>query len=128
MGVDLLRSCYTCKMRFFRDDPRTTDVRWFFTDRPPLPFPTIFTSRNWFGECDEPPLLGEIEPWNNVYTNGSPSVSVPLRGLCGSEQDFAEGRSLPPEAPVVIGDDGFPVCCNVSGAAFTNGFDFGFDS
>ncbi len=44
-AVDTLRSCYQTVMRF--PGVGLIPVRWFFTDKPPLPFATVYSSNNW---------------------------------------------------------------------------------
>lgn len=49
-AVDLLRSCYHDRMRGLGPNGESVRVRWYFTDDPFLPFPTVFVSRQWYDE------------------------------------------------------------------------------
>lgn len=71
--MDLLRSCYEVNMKMFTDSETLIHVRWYFTDKPPLPFPTVFNSRNWLYDKKSTYPLGEsasgYRPW---VTGASP--------------------------------------------------------
>jgi hypothetical protein len=45
---------------------------------------------------------------------------------CGSDEQWAHGYFA--DAPSVVYNGGVPTCCAPDGAAFTEGFDFGFFS
>lgn len=108
MVMDLLRSCYSTKMRFFADSDQEIDVRWFWADEDAQIFPehTRFGSGNW---ADEPfhwngagEVLGAPRPWNDgapidglvgdhycgplaTYQNGGTFPGVPLEGLANGK-------------------------------------------
>jgi hypothetical protein len=71
MCMDLLRSCYSTSMRFFRDDPTECDVIWYWCppDAKPFPGPTVFNSANWDSQKGIDGDLGEVRgaprPWRS---------------------------------------------------------------
>jgi len=67
----MLRSCYVTTMRF----PGVGDVpvQWYWCDKDaqPLPFPTVYNSRNWINEGERGPNVpGEIEGAPRKWANG----------------------------------------------------------
>jgi len=111
----MLRSCYSVNMRFFRDDPTQTLVHWYHCrdNVIDLPFPTVFTSRNW----EEDPGangdgLGEVYDSPRVWRDGSQVGNAQGTNFCGTEEMFSNGVDLPPVPPVPINDVGTPICCN----------------
>lgn len=117
-------------MRFFRDIPTPTRIRWYWTDpsRGMIPFVHRFGSDLTRGDYEGYSVLGEVYGATRKWANGKPNGVVPLRGFCGTREQWINGSALPPDPPIVLGDDGFPLCCGIKGAAFDTGFDFGFDS
>ena len=83
-AVDVVRSCYETKMRFWQDSPRSVKVRWYFVPpgTPTLGFPSVFGSLNW--ENEETPrdspgeVLGAPRPWSNGEYCGPLSAGIPF--------------------------------------------------
>jgi len=71
MGVDLLRSCYSTRMRLFRDSTEETDIVWYKCEPgvKPLPFHTVFASRNWNAPDKDWIGLGEVPGAPRAWTN-----------------------------------------------------------
>jgi len=90
--VDVVRSCYGAKFKFFRDSSILTDVQWYFVpnDTPIIPFPIAFYSRVWEREDNLSPPIGEQNspvPWKGGKSPGVTSTG----GLCGSEAQWGIG-------------------------------------
>lgn len=127
-GVDHIRVPYKTRMRFFRNSDAETEVTWFFTDKPPLPFDTAFYSRLWSNENVAEQWLGETSPFMRENASGHPPGTVPPGPPMGQPEWFLEGFPSPPDPPVELGDNGFPVSPANDFGAFTIGFDFGYES
>jgi hypothetical protein len=111
--MDLLRSCYKTKMRFYRDDPtRLTKVRWFWS--PPgagwYPHRHNFSSLNY---TDNPPPAGSL---GEIYGAGRPWYSGMVPGhylgdhFCGTPDQFENG-ALSTDDPLPVDRNGEPLCC-----------------
>jgi hypothetical protein len=113
MAVDLLRSCYRTKMRFFSDSDIETEVVWYFTEpgAQVLPFYTRFASGNWATERVEWPGVGEVLFAPRPYSKGENPGRYFGERYCGSPQHFAAGQPLPPARPVPVTRSGEPLCC-----------------
>lgn len=114
MIVDLLRSCYSTKMRFYRDAPGVeTMVDWFFCepDAKFLPFRTVFNSGNWWSDKTTSPPLGEVAGAPRPWRNGQPPAPYDGQAPCGNDQKFLEGDALPPNPPIERLANGMPTCC-----------------
>jgi hypothetical protein len=114
MAVDMLRSCYSTRMRFFRNRPDvTTLVHWFFCepDAGILPFPTVFNSGNWWSDKTIDSPLGEVRGDPRPWRNGQPPA--PYEGVqpCGTAEEFFRGTADPPVPPIERLANGMPVCC-----------------
>lgn len=82
-------------MRFFYDSEELTTVKWFFTDRPFLPFPNIWTSRNWDADNGEwPEVFGEVQGSPRSYRKGAPPGPLPPGGPCGNPADWVRPFSI----------------------------------
>jgi len=93
MIVDVVRSCYESDIRFFQGSPATTRVSWFFTPEgaQPLPFPTIFGSRNYDFTKDAYSGIGEQRPQGMTWRDGSnPWGYVGLQAT-GDPEQFVSG-------------------------------------
>lgn len=118
--MDTLRTCYTTTMRF--PGVGLVPVRWYFTDKPPLPYEHVYGSHNhsrdqgWEDyDTGEP---GEV--WGAVRqrVNGSPPVFCPCESYEGDESAWVGVSDA--NSPL------FPPC--VWGFAFNGAFSTGFDS
>jgi len=110
--VSLVRSCYTTKMRFFKDDvSKETPIVWCFTapNAQWCGMPNIFNSRNWY--LGEPtwPELGEVQGAARTWSDGTGCCN-PAVGVVGTADQwengalFAEHLTEPPCAgPEVLG-------------------------
>jgi len=68
----MLRSCYTTLIRPYSDSNDTVRIRWFFVDDgKPLPFPTVFGSRNWLRDKTREYPLGEVKGADRDWADGS---------------------------------------------------------
>jgi hypothetical protein len=116
-GVDMLRSCYTADVRFFRDDPRTTKIVWSFCDDQSnvLPFETFLYSRNWDDNQSAPEgVLGEVLGGSRPWRDGTPPYPVAAgAGVCGTAEQFKDGESVPPDPPPPVNVFGGPSCCPI---------------
>lgn len=71
-GIDILRSCYETDMFIPGALPsEIVRIRWFFTDRPMVPFRTYYGSRNWHPH-DAGGGAGEIKGATRPWRDGSP--------------------------------------------------------
>ena len=105
----MLRSCYRTDMQFFPDSPKAVPVRWFFCKKgaQPLPFPTVFGSRNWNHDLGTPSVLGEVLGSKRTYDRGTNFGDLPGDHHCGTADQFYNG--------VPIGQQPYPSdgCCDV---------------
>lgn len=110
--MDLLRSCYKTKMRFFRDTEDLTNVEWYFVpdDSPLIGVVTPFCSTNWCQEPGPPDGIGEV-PFDRAYSNGNGNPGGQSGRRCGSPEVWLRGLSLPPPVPVVLDSAGRLACC-----------------
>jgi hypothetical protein len=109
------RYCYSVPVAFFRDSPGTVQrIEWYKSDpkAPSMPFATSFSSLQYEME-DYPgePLVGERYAGRN-WRNGLPPYPVSVGGLCGSEEQWAEGASALDPIPGNWPDSAVPRCCN----------------
>ena len=111
-------------------DGGTFDAYWYFAndDAVALPFPMAFGSSRFSPFTVDTPGLGEI--WN-LNAPLSPRGAIPawMNGthFCGTEDQWQNGYPVGTPGPI-IGPDGAPICCGVQGAAYSLGFDLGFDA
>jgi len=96
--MDLIRSAYRTKMRFYPDRPDIqTPVRWYFTLPGAKPFPgfTVFGSFNWMESKNAWPLLGEVigapRPWSNGQAPGGQTGT----SFVGTLDNFVNGVPYP---------------------------------
>lgn len=109
----MLRSCYRTKVQFFKDSNATTDVQWFFTDLPQIPFPTLFGSRNWDADNGEwLPTLGEVPGELRLWKNGRRPGQFPGGHVCGTADQWLNGCLLADRLhDADLEPDGVPKCC-----------------
>lgn len=112
--MDLLRSCYSTKMRFFRDHPEIeTLVHWYFCepDAKVFPYRTVFNSGNWWSDKTQDGALGEIAGAARPWRNGQPPAPYDGQDFCGSPDMFLNGVGSPPVPPIERLANGMPTCC-----------------
>jgi len=111
--MDFLRSAYRTRMRFFANDPREIDVRWY---RCQPAAPVIerhgFYSRNWLRDKDTPTVLGEVLGAPRDWDRGNPPLGATGAGQCGTAAEFVGGLVFPPAAETLYDTQGLPLCCN----------------
>lgn len=125
--VDLMRSCYKAQVAFFRDDPGIlSGVQWYFVPEtnPQLGLNNHFYSRIWERKDEPADPIGEQYapvPWRG----GKPPYPVSVGGLCGTEEQWANGALLsdpiPPSWPGTL----IPKCCQPPPPALLGGIQFG---
>ena len=113
-AVDLLRSCYCTKVRFYNGDPTTDDLEWHFTDPhyPVLTTPSRINSLNWVDateRVDHPEFAGEV-PGTRKYSKGMRNVGLRATTYCGGVADWI-GNGVRPPTPPVLDAFGVPQCC-----------------
>jgi hypothetical protein len=99
-------------VRFFRDDPRTTTVRWFFVpeDRPFLPPGNNFVSGTWDSDPKPSYYLGPQPDLPTAWADGSGDPGFNGH-ICGTDEQWRFGEALPPVVPTLTDPAGFPLCC-----------------
>jgi hypothetical protein len=112
MGMDLLRSCYSTKMRFFLDSDVEVPVRWFFCDDKAKIFPAhhLFGSGNWAKEKTGWPGPGEVEGEPRPWSPGAIVAGFKGQHFCGPLAGFTEGTNFP-GIPLHADKDGNCACC-----------------
>jgi hypothetical protein len=111
------------------NDTESVDGAWYFAadDANQFDFPTSFGSSRY--NIDHLPLDGIGEKWVAHPPPNYGTLPAWLKGdhICGTKEQWQNG--YPPGTPTSpIGPDGVTVCCGEPGAAFTRGYDEGFDS
>lgn len=109
----MLRSCYEVDMHFYRDDPTTMRVRWYFVDpsTPALPFAHPFGQRVWDEKEGLPqPELGEVYGTRSYYKGKKP-YPFKGQGLCGSAPQWQLGASINDPLPDVWPGTPVALCC-----------------
>lgn len=112
MAVDLLRSCYSTKMRFFSERPDVeTLVHWYFCEPGAkiLPYRTVFNSGNWWSDKNPDITLGEIPGSPRPWRNGQPPAPYAGQAPCGTDREFLFGVPNPPVPPIEQLPNGMPV-------------------
>lgn len=112
--MDLVRSCYRTRMRFWRGSDRTVAVRWFFTPPGAKLYQGYnrFASLNWENRPWRDTGLGEDPAARRTYDRGRPNRFLRGDRVCGTPAMFAEG--LDPDAvypPEPRDQGGIPACC-----------------
>lgn len=119
LAVDLLRTCYTQQVRFYKDTDELTTIRWYFTDAPPLPVPTIYSSYVWDddngprggmhrGTVFQGEQLESLPVWNNGLN--PPVAGNPPGHYCGTPEQWL-GELEMSEHGEAATDEGRPTCC-----------------
>jgi hypothetical protein len=72
MVMDMLRSCYSTKMKFFKDSDLEIPVRWYFCDDAAQAFPAhhLFASANWDSLPGGTNHVGEVVGAPRPYNDG----------------------------------------------------------
>ena len=115
-ATEILRSCYSTRARLTNDPTHISDLLWYFTDNPFVPFPTLWFSRNWSDRriADSPTLVGEVPGAPRTWRNGADPATSPLLDCTqpwGLREWFRSGAPLLPE-PAPVDSNGWPLCCN----------------
>lgn len=110
--MDLLRSCYTTFMRFFRDNALEIKVRWFWADEEADVWPGhhLFGSGNWASERFDWPGPGEVLDAPRPWDDGHPIDGLIGDHYCGPEVSYTEGTAYP-GVPLNALEDGRCACC-----------------
>lgn len=120
-----LRSCYTTRVNFFRDDPtRWTEISYYFVPwtKTVVPFSTIFTPIVWNWNQGYP-LPGEDLVDHNYY-NGEDAWGCPGKAFIGSAEQWELGALTTDPVPAYDEELLCPVECGCDPAPpiFTCGF------
>lgn len=113
--MDILRSAYRCKMRFYVDRPDLeTDVLWYFADEgaPTLGTPHSFGTRVWEVKQSDSPDIGEQNsprPWRG----GLPEVPLGPGQPCGTPLQWVAGLGDRASNAVLDANNPpmYPPCC-----------------
>ena len=113
-------------MRFFRDSPALTRIRWYFVpnDRPIVPYPTLFSSYAWDDgptAWDMTAVRGTIhqgEQMDNVrpFQQGEAPLTDPDGShVCGTREQWAGAMDISDQ--LINGETpmGWPRCCGTAG-------------
>lgn len=97
-------------------------IRWYVTDLPFIPGPSLINSRDWDSEPWKERLIGEVPTWSDRRSyNAKWQKPAGLTGAhqCRSEW-FATGQPWPVEGePTVYDDEWIPACCEREMACIT---------
>lgn len=112
MGMDLLRSCYETKMRFWQDDAREVKVRWFWCEEKAEVFPAHhrFGSGNWASDRFNWPGVGEVLDAPRLWLSGENPGELFGEKFCGPLRAYEEG-ALATDPPLNASVDGICCCC-----------------
>jgi len=110
--VDVLRSCYTAEMRFFKDSPKKTRVHWYAVPDTAevIPWAHSFASRIYERDDEPQEAIGELyapTPWRAC----SPPCPTTSGGLCGDEAAWQFGVSVAAVVPPPYPNTNVPTCC-----------------
>lgn len=99
-------------MHFFRDAPdAVTTVRWYrcLPGARNLPYASIFGSRVWERDGDQPALGEELtyHPWRGGQSKNQPATG----GICGTREQWENGASIGDPLPPVYPGTTIPICC-----------------
>jgi len=113
--MDWLRSCYSTKIRPWRDDPTEVDIVWSFVDdRPFYRGRSVFRSLNWVDPKEVADAPGEIYDRPRPWRDGSlPFGPMPIH-FCGTADQFM-GQDPAPGPPPPRAPNGALACCYPGG-------------
>lgn len=111
--MDLVRSCYTARMRLWADSEEETEVRWTFADADAewYPHPHSFGSWYTWERREFGPNTGIGEKSYLQYHNGGDPVGYPGDRRCGPDAAFLDGGSAARDEPIHTLADGSAPCC-----------------
>ena len=112
MIMDVLRSCYTRKMRYVKGDiSKTFDATWYFAAETALPFPGfhLFSSAVWDTVHPTAVTLGDSESFSRRWYNGRRLNRSDGRSFAGPKECFLQGAPAPGDLDRAF--DGTPVVC-----------------
>lgn len=111
--MDLLRSCYSVKMRLVEGGP-LVDIDWCFADpsADEIGVPTAYCSANW--ELHEPfrfdSEIGE-QAGPRLWRNGQRPAGLVGKQLCFARTDFGERGPAVVPVPRPVDESGVALCC-----------------
>lgn len=111
--MDLVRSCYKTKVRFFKDSDIEVSIRWFFCNPTAklLGIYSRFSSGNWASQRDSWPGPGEVLGASREWSDGeTPQWAIGQRH-CGTGAQWADGPVFDPSFNAGIQPSGQPLCC-----------------
>lgn len=111
--MDYVRSCYSTRVRFFRDSDLEVTVRWYFCKPGAAIFPhyTLFGSGNWASDKFNWLGPGEVEETPRPWNNGATPAWADGQRFCGRPDQYADGLLLSDGKRVGYRFDGAPCCC-----------------
>jgi hypothetical protein len=121
MVVDVLRSAYTTRCRFFRNSPIQATIRWYRCQPGAQVMPGVhaFGSRNWLTDHSTSFDIGEVagapRPWDRGVT--IPGATGTHR--CGTADEWRNGVVYPPAHLSEHDANGLSTCCPGAGPPVT---------
>jgi hypothetical protein len=120
-AVDMLRTCYRTKARFYNGDATEEDIEWYFVppSTPFLPVASVINSLNWVDlkERADTTHAGEVPGATRTYALGKRDVSLRAAAYCGTATDW-KGNGTRPSSPVPLNASGNPACCGSPDSTF----------
>jgi len=100
----------------FQPTSKPVSVKWYLCQptAKPLPYPTPFTSTFWLTPTERGSAPGSFGTAGTYGNNPSGVPRTSARGIapCGSREDWENGLTYRPNAPLpVFNPDGLPLCC-----------------
>lgn len=108
-----MRSCYESEVRFYRDDPRTVRIRWYFVpmDTPAHPNPGEFISADNDSDPKGDGELGEQWSAGRTWADGTGPPWARRGPPCGTAAEWREGLAAPPVPEPGMDRWGRSLCC-----------------
>lgn len=109
----MLRSAYRTKVRFFANDPREVEIRWYrcLPDAEVMPV-HAFASRNWLSEPEVDTVIGEVRGAQRPWDGGRTPLGATGGHYCGTPDEWSTGVQYPPATTTAYDVEGLPLCCN----------------